>query len=125
MRWTAMGGLLNSQSCGLYQDSPPLNFARNKFGEIVRRPALWRNEIDTGLFQPFVHGRGFDCCDDRIMKALDDRCGCALGQEDSIPTRRLEIGEPLFVGGSQGGQPRRAIPRENRKSLDALTFDER
>ena len=102
---------------------PLLGFARHEFLQVIRRPAVGRDNRHADLLQPFlyrgcVHGRNR-----RIVELLDHRRGRALGQEEAAPEIRIEIDEALFVRAWEIRQDRRAITRQDRNRLHRLAFD--
>src|SRR5262245_23608997 len=88
---------------------PFLDLAGDELGEIVRRPALGRNESHVKLAHPVPQRRRIQRLDHRSIELVDDRRGRALGQKERRPAQRFKIGEPLLVRGGECRQQRRAL----------------
>src|SRR3954468_12301829 len=104
---------------------PFYEFARDELGEIFRRAAFRRRDVQSQALQAFAHPRQVErvACD--LGEAAHDRLGRTAGQEESVPAIGVETGEALLLGGREVRQNAAALGREQRDGLHGLVANER
>ena len=117
-----------NRGCGsarLDRVRPFYEFARDELGEIFRRAAFRRRDVQSQALQAFAHPRQVErvACD--LGEAAHDRLGRTAGQEESVPAIGVETREALLLGGREVRQNAAALGREQRDGLHGLVANER
>src|SRR5262245_14399371 len=106
--------LLPCHAGSLDRDRPFLDFARDEFLQVVRRPTLGRDRIVADVPQPLLHGGHIHGRNSGIVQLLNNRRRRALGHEEREPRRGVEVGDTLLVRRRERRQARRPLATENR-----------
>src|SRR5262249_17263725 len=75
-----------------------LDFGRQIFGEIFRRGALGRHDLEAEFLQPPADGRVVEGVAHRLVELAHDRLGGALGEEKRVPDAGLDARQALLAG---------------------------
>src|SRR5579872_1073400 len=112
---------------------PARDLFGQELGEVFRRAAFRRHDLEAEIFQALAHGRVVDRVAHRLVELAHDELRRAARQEERVPHARLDAGQALLTSRGEiaddGDAPRRhdrdalhgPLLRHRRTSLNRRT----
>jgi hypothetical protein len=106
----------------LYDRRPFGNFAPDQIGQRLWPEPFLIREVAAKIEQALARGLVIEGLVERSTQLVDDRLRCALGREQRVPSRGLEIWQPRFSGCRHIGESRIALGRADGIRLDGAAL---
>src|SRR2546423_850712 len=94
---------LRADVCRADDLRPAFDLRRHKCGEIFRRAALGRHDLEAELLEPAADRRIVERVAHRLIELAHDRRRRAFRHEERVPHACLDAGQALLAGGREIG----------------------